>query len=53
MVEQSCDNIPDIEEIPDLEEVHHIVKGRDLETLIVASKQTLKVKHNNKKCGKD
>ena len=51
MIEQSCDNIPDSVEIPDLEEVPHIIEGKDLETLIVASIETLK--HNNKKCGKE
>ena len=50
MVEQSCDNISYIVEIPNLEGVPHIVEGRDLETLIVASIQTLK--RNNKKRGK-
>ena len=48
MVEQSCDNIPDIVEILGLEEVLHIV---DLETLINASIETLK--RNNKKYGKE
>ena len=42
MLEQSCVNIPDFVEIPDLEEVPHIIEGRDLETLIVASIETLK-----------
>ena len=51
MVEQSCDNISYIVEIPNLEGVPHIVEGRDLETLIVASIQTLK--RNNKKRGKE
>ena len=50
-MEQSCDNIPDSVEIPDLEEVLHILEGRDLETLIVASIETLK--RNNKKCDKE
>ena len=50
MIEQSFDNIPCSVEIPDLEEVPHIIEGRDLETLIVASIETLK--RNNKKCGK-
>ena len=49
--EQSCDNIPDSVEIPELEEITHIIEGRDLETLIVASIKTLK--RNNKKCGKE
>ena len=49
MMEQSCDNIPDSIEIPDLEEVLHILEGRDLETLILASVETLK--RNNEKCG--
>ena len=44
MIEPSCDNIPDSVEIPDLD-------GRDLETLIVASIESLK--HNNKKCVKE
>ena len=51
MTEQSYDNIPDSAEIPDLEEVPHIIEGRDLETLIVASIETLK--RSNKKCGKE
>ena len=51
MAEQSYDNIPDSVEIPDLEEVPHIIEGRDLETLIVASIETLK--RSNKKCGKE
>ena len=51
MIEQSCDNILDSIEIPDLEEVPHIKEGRDLETLIIASIETLK--YNNKKCGKE
>ena len=51
MIEQSCDNILDSIEIPDLEEVLHIKEGRDLETLIIASIETLK--RNNKKCGKE
>ena len=51
MIEPSCDNIPDSVEIPDLEEVPHIIDGRDLETLIVASIESLK--HNNKKCVKE
>ena len=51
MVKQSYDNIPDSVEIPDLEEVPHIVEGRDLETLIVASIETLK--RNNEKYGKE
>ena len=46
MIEQSCDNIPDFVEIPDLEEVPHIIEGRDLETPIAASIETLK--RNNK-----
>ena len=46
MTERSYDNIPDSVEIPDLEEVPHIIEGRDLETLIVASIETLK--RNNK-----
>ena len=50
MIEQSCDNIPDSAEIPDLEKVPHIIEGRDLETLNIASKETLK---RNKKCGKE
>ena len=51
MIEQSYDNIPDSVEIPDLEEVPHIIEETDLETLIVASIETLK--RNNKKCGKE
>ena len=51
MIEQSCDNISDSVEIPDLEEVLHIIEGSDLETLIVASIETLK--RNNKKCDKE
>ena len=51
MIEKSCDNIPDSVEIPDLEEVPHITEGRKLETLIVASIETLK--RNNEKCGKE
>ena len=51
MIEQSYDNIPDSVEIPDLEEVPHIIEVRDLETLTVASIETLK--RNNKKCGKE
>ena len=50
MIEQSYDNIPDSVEILDLEEVPHIIEGRDLEALIVASIETLK--RSNKKCGK-
>ena len=46
MAEQSCDTIPDSVEIPDLE-VPHIIEGKDLETLIVASIETLK--RNSKK----
>ena len=51
MIEQSFDNIPDSVEIPDLEEVLHVIEGRDLETLIVASIETLKC--SNKKCGRE
>ena len=51
MVEKSCDHISVFVEIPNLEDVPHIVKGRDLETLIVASRETLK--RNNKKCSKE
>ena len=50
MIEQSCDNIPDSVEISDLEKVPHVIEGRDLETLIVASIETLK--RSNKKCGR-
>ena len=32
IVQQSCDNIPDIVEIPNVEDVSHIVKARGLET---------------------
>ena len=49
-MEQSCGNIPDSIEIPDLE-VPHILEGRGLETLIVASIETLK--RNNKKSDKE
>ena len=42
MVEQSCDNIPDIVEIPDLKETLHIVEGWNLETLTVGSKKNSK-----------
>ena len=38
-------------EVPHNNNVSHIAKGKDLETLIVASIQTLK--RNNKKCGKE
>ena len=48
---ESCNNILDSVEISELEEVLHIKKGRDLETLIVASIEILK--RNNKKCGKE
>ena len=34
-----------------IDEVPHIVEGKDLETLIVASIRTLK--RNDKKCGKE
>ena len=57
MVEQRCDNIPDIViniadiVIPDLEVIPHISEVTDLETLIVASIQTLK--RNNKNCSKE
>ena len=51
MIEQSYDNIPDSVEIPDLEEVPNIIEGRDLETLIVTSIETLK--RSYKKCGKE
>ena len=51
MVEQRCDKISDVAEIPNIEEVPHIVEGKDLETLIIASIETLK--RNNKKCGKE
>ena len=37
--------------VPNNNNVPHIVEGKDLETLIVASIQTLK--RNNKKCGKE
>ena len=47
MIEQSYDNIPDSVEIPDLEEVPHIIDGRDLETFIVASIDTLKRSNKN------
>ena len=51
MLEQSCGKILDYAEFPDLEEVPHIIEGRDSETFIVASIETLK--RNNKKCGKE
>ena len=51
MIEQSCDNIPVSAEFPNLEEVPHIIEGRDLETLIVVSIETLK--RSNKKCGRE
>ena len=38
-------------EVPHNNNVPHIVERKDLETLIVASIQTLK--RNNKKCGKE
>ena len=38
-------------EVPHNNNVSHIAEGKDLETLIVASIQTLK--RNNKKCGKE
>ena len=47
MREQSYDNIPDSVEIPDLEEVPHVIEGKDLETLVVASKETLKRNYKN------
>ena len=47
MIEQSSDNISGTVEIPDLEEVLHITEGKVLETLILASIETLK--HNNNK----
>ena len=46
MIEQSCENITYSVEIPDLEKVPHIIEGRELETLIVASIETLE--RNNK-----
>ena len=49
MIEQSCDNIPVSVEILNLEEVPHIIEGRNLETLIIVSIETLKCR--NKKCG--
>ena len=39
-----------IYEVPHNNNIPHIAEGKDLETLIVASIQTLK--RNNKKCGK-
>ena len=51
MIEQSCDNIPVSAEILNLEEVAHIIEGRNLETLIIVSIETLKCR--NKKCGKE
>ena len=38
-------------EIPDLDKVPHIIEGRNLETLVVASIETLN--RNNKKYGKE
>ena len=46
MVEKASDVIPDNVELHDIEKVSRIVDGKDLETLIVASIQTLK--RNNK-----
>ena len=40
-----------IYEVPHNNNVPHVVEGKDLETLIVASIQTLK--RSNKKCGKE
>ena len=40
-----------IYEVPHNNKVSQIVKEKDLETLIVASTETLK--YNNKKCGKE
>ena len=51
MVEKTSDVIPDIVELPDIDKVSHIVEGKDLETPIVTSIQTLK--RNSKKCGKE
>ena len=48
MLEQTCVNISNFVEIPDLEEVPDTIEGRDLETLIVASIETLK--RSNKNC---
>ena len=42
MVERSFNNIPVFVGIPDLKEVSHIAEGRDLESLIFASIETLK-----------
>ena len=50
MVERSFNNIPVFVGIPDLKEVSHIGEGRDLESLIFASIETLK-RYN--KCGKE
>ena len=47
MREQSYDNIPDSVEILAFEEVPHIIEGRDLETLVVTSKETLKRNYKN------
>ena len=40
-----------IYEVPHIDIVPHVVEGKDLKTLIVASIQTLK--RNDKKCGKE
>ena len=40
-----------IYEVPHNDNVPHILEGKDLKTLLVASIQTLK--HNSKKCGKE
>ena len=48
MLEQTCINISNFVEIPDLEDVPDTIEGRDLETLTVASIETLK--HSNKNC---
>ena len=51
MVEKASDVMLDIVELPDNDKVSHIVEGKNLETPIVASIQTLK--GNSKKCGKE
>ena len=48
MLEQTCINISNFVEIPDLEDVPDTIEGRDLETLTVASIETLK--RSNKNC---
>ena len=47
MVEKASDVIPDNVELHDIDKVFRIVDGKDLETLIVASIQTLKCNNKN------